>query len=107
MPSEIFRGWKGVLKTRVNAELLAEAGVTPSPTGTPSSLQSLGFSPFALRGIEGSGGGERESWNLAGDSAGVTKPGKKLPSFLVPLHPYAPIPIGLDLVGARRSALEP
>ena len=43
-----------------------------------------------LRKIEGSGGGKRESGNLAGDSEGVGDPGKTSGSLLVPPHPLCP-----------------
>lgn len=49
---------------------------------------SLRFSQSSLRKIEGSGGVEKESWNLAGESAGVTEPGKTR-CTLVPPHPCA------------------
>lgn len=51
---------------------------------------STSGSPSVMRKIEGSGGGERESGNLAGDSAGITEPGKTSPSFLVLPHPWCP-----------------
>ena len=47
-------------------------------------------SPSVMRRIEGSGGGEREAGNPAGDSAGITEPGKTNPSFLVLPHPLCP-----------------
>lgn len=47
-------------------------------------------SQSVMRKIEGSGVGEREAGNRAGDSAGVTEPGKTNPSCLVIPHPLCP-----------------